>query len=252
MTRRMGVCVVVALLCLATVRPALAGRSEGAERLADAAKAIDIMQESDETAIPDDILAKCRAVAIFPDMKKIGWGIGAVQGYGVVVAKDAEGKWGAPAFFRIRALNTGFQIGFQSMDTVIVIMDEKGLKSFMSGDFGVGVDASVAAGQSRKRREAATTADLEANLLSYTRVKKGLYAGVAVEGSKIAYLAEETESFYGQKLKASEVLVDKKVPVPDSAKALIEALVKAGKPPAAAPAASAPAAEKPADKKEGK
>lgn len=224
----------VAAVCLSILvltTPALAGKSDGKERIEDSVKAFNGLMESDETSIPEEILAKCRAVAIFPGMKKIGFGVGAMQGYGIVMAKDEAGNWSAPAFFRIRALNTGFQIGGQVMDTVIAIMDEKGLKSFMSGDFGVGVDAAVAAGPAKKRREAATTVDLEANLLSYTRVKRGLYAGVAIEGSRIVYLDDDTAEFYGKKLKASEILIEKKVALPDSAKPLAEALAKAaGKP----------------------
>lgn len=210
--------------------PSFAGKAEGTERINDSVTAFKALMESDETAMPEEVLAKCRAVAIFPGMKKIGFGIGATQGYGLVMSKDEAGNWSAPAFFRIRALNTGFQIGGQVMDTIIAIMDEKGLKSFISGDFGVGVDAAVAAGPAKKRMEASTTADLSANLLSYTKIKRGLYAGVAIEGSRIVFLEDDTAAFYGQKLKASEILKENKVALPAEAKPLAEALTKAAGP----------------------
>lgn len=212
--------------------PSFAGKAEGTERINDSLTAFKALMESDETAIPEEILAKCRAVAIFPGMKKIGFGIGATQGFGLVMSKDEKGQWSAPAFFRIRALNTGFQIGGQVMDTIIAIMDEKGLNSFMSGDFGVGVDAAVAAGPAKKRMEATTTADLEANLLSYTKIKRGLYAGVAIEGSRIVFLEDDTASFYGRKLKASEILKENRTAMPGEAAPLAEALTKASGPPA--------------------
>ncbi|MBI5844373.1 MAG: lipid-binding SYLF domain-containing protein [Deltaproteobacteria bacterium] len=231
MRKIIAVAAILASVILFT-SPSFAGKSEGTERISDSVAAFNDLMESDETAIPEEILAKCKAVAIFPGMKKIGWGIGAMQGFGLVMAKDEKGEWSAPAFFRIRALNTGLQIGVQVMDTVIAIMDEKGLKSFMSGDFGVGVDAAVAAGPAKKRKEATTTADLEANLLSYSKVKRGLYAGVAIEGSRIVFQEDDTAAFYGQKLKASEILTEKKVPMPGEAKPLAEALTRAAKPPA--------------------
>ena len=225
-------CIAIALVfALLLAGPVMAGRSdgEGSQKLKDSKESLEAMMGSDETAIPEYLIDKCQAIAIFPGIKKIGFGIGGHQGWGLLMARDENRKWSPPAFFRLRGLSTGFQIGLQEMDTVLLIMDKKGLTSFMGNEFTVGADLSIAAGPTKKAVDADTTTALDSNLLSYTLVKRGLYAGVAVKGSRIVFDSEMTDDFYNKPLKCEDILKNGKVPMPDEAKPLVEALEKYAK-----------------------
>src|SRR3989338_11549695 len=61
----------------------------------------EIMATPDQS-IPEELLAKCKAIAIYPNVLKGGFIIGARFGKGVVLKKDEKtGKWGPVAFSTI-------------------------------------------------------------------------------------------------------------------------------------------------------
>ncbi|MEW5733516.1 MAG: lipid-binding SYLF domain-containing protein [Thermodesulfobacteriota bacterium] len=229
---------IVALFLLATLiatLPALAksGKEEAAEELTQCQEALTAVAQDPEAGIPESILEKCEAVVIFANVKKFGLGIGGMQGYGVMLARDKDRNWSAPAFYRIRAASTGFQVGALSMDNVLCIMDRDSVQNFLTKEFTLGADISIAAGPTKKSADPASTLDIKTKILTYTKVKKGLYAGVSIEGSRIAYLSDMTRDFYGKPLQVQDILLENKEPVPEQAKPLIELLVKFATPEAA-------------------
>jgi lipid-binding SYLF domain-containing protein len=73
----------------------------------------EIMQMPEES-IPRDLLAKAKAIAIFPSVLKGGFIFGGRFGRGVVLHRDKNtGNWSAPSFYTVAGGSWGLQIGGQ-------------------------------------------------------------------------------------------------------------------------------------------
>lgn len=227
----------ILLLCAGIPALAKNDKKKAAEELVKAADALTAVATDPEAGIPESILEKCAGVVIFSNIKKFGLGIGGMQGYGVMLVKNEKTGWSAPAFYRIRAASTGFQIGALTMDNVICIMDRESVDNFLTKEFTLGADVSIAAGPTKKSADPASTLDIKTKLLSYTKVRKGAYAGISIEGSHIVYLADMTTDYYGKKdLQVQDVVLEGKVPMPTGAIPLVGLLVKYAAPEAPAEA----------------
>src|SRR3989338_5506970 len=138
----------------------------------------EIMMAPDQS-IPEELLAKCKAIAIYPSVLKGSFIFGARFGRGVVLKRDEQtGKWGPVAFSTIGGGSWGLQIGGQATDLILVIMNERGMTGLLSNNFTLGADASVAAGPVGRQTEAGTDLTLSSGILAYSR-NRGLFAGVS-------------------------------------------------------------------------
>jgi lipid-binding SYLF domain-containing protein len=182
------------------------------------------VQQMPDEGIPDDLLKKCAAIAVFPDTISAGLGIGGKYGQGIIMVKRKRGKWSPPAIFTIAGASIGFQIGGQATDIVLLIMTERSVNAILRGKFKLGVDAAVAAGPVGREAEAATDAHL-GGILTYSR-SRGLFAGVKLEGAVITEHWEGDKKLYGKSLSAEEILLEKKAQMPDSAKEILSVLKK--------------------------
>jgi lipid-binding SYLF domain-containing protein len=74
-------------------------KEEAAELFAKARDSYNdlIKADSPDKGIPREMLEHARAIAVFPKVMNAAVGVGARSGKGVVVARQADGKWGAPA-----------------------------------------------------------------------------------------------------------------------------------------------------------
>lgn len=188
--------------------------------------------------IPEKMLTDAHAVAIIPNVIKIGF-IGAVRrGHGVVLIRDKEGDWGLPQFVTITGGSVGWQAGAQSSDVVLVFRTERSVENLIKGKFTLGADAAIAAGPVGRRVEAATDTSLKAEILSYAR-SRGLFAGVSLDGSALEVDDFAHESYYGS---ASSELPRQ---IPQSATKLVAyvAVLTGGKEAAAGEAHTAAAGE---------
>ncbi len=146
--------------------------------------------------IPEKMLSEAYAVAIIPDVIKIGFIGGVRRGHGVLLVRDKEGAWSLPQFITITGGSVGWQIGAQSSDVVLVFRSERSIQNLLKGKFTLGADAAAAAGPVGRRVEAATDLQLKAEILSYAR-SRGLFAGVSLDGSAIEIDSFAHDTFYG-------------------------------------------------------
>jgi SH3 domain-containing YSC84-like protein 1 len=218
------VAAVVALALLAVPVSANNARKE-ADRLkhsTSALKAIFNMRES----IPKDLLDRAECVIVFPSVKKFAIGIGGSYGRGVITCRAGEsfdGPWSAPAMFALEGASVGFQLGGQSTDFVLLVMNELGAESVLGSKVKLGADASAAAGPKGRTTGAATDIVMRAEILTYSR-SRGLFAGVSLEGSTLRSDNDGNENLYGQRLTAREIVRGDQVAVPSQARALIDLL----------------------------
>lgn len=148
--------------------------------------------------IPQYLLAEATAVAVIPDVTKIGFIAGVRRGHGVVLVRDAEGEWSLPQFITLTGGSVGWQAGIQGTDVVLIFKTRKGVEGLMRGKFTIGVDASVSAGPVGRNAEAATDTELKAEILSYSR-SRGLFLGVALDGSALEIDHHAHAMFYGSR-----------------------------------------------------
>jgi lipid-binding SYLF domain-containing protein len=125
-------------------------------------------------------------------------------------------------FVAIDGGSVGYQIGGSSTDLVMLFMNDHALQSLMSDKFKLGADASVAAGPVGRNAAAGTDLKLNAEILSYSR-SKGIFAGVSLDGAVMQADKSGDKAMYGDDVNRHEIL-DGKVAVPASARALVEEL----------------------------
>lgn len=183
----------------------------------------EIMQDPNESILPD-LISRCAALAIFPSTIKGGFMIGGRYGEGVVLSRDqATGEWSAPAFFKIGGGSFGLQIGVQSIDLILVIMNKRGLRGLLQDKFTLGGGVAIAAGPVGRSAEASTDLLLKSEILSYSRTR-GLFAGLAFKGAVITPDGKANEDMYGPKISVEDILIKGEVKPPVAAKKLINIL----------------------------
>ncbi len=156
-----------------------------------------------------DHVKEAKALLIIPQQLKAAFFFGADGGSGVLVARDKQtGEWGEPAFYVLGGISFGFQFGGEASEVIILAMTPGAVEKLYSSSFKLGGDASVAAGPYGAGVEGATSANLNADFLSFSR-SKGAYAGVSLEGSIIYTNDASNEAYYGKKVRPVDILVTK-------------------------------------------
>jgi len=169
---------------------ALAGSRETATVEA-AGEVVDALAAIPLKGIPPTLFKEAQGVAIFPGVLKAGFFVGGRFGHGVLLVREKDDSWGPPTFLRIRGGSLGFQVGAQSTDLILLFKTKDGVDRILQGKRKVtlGADLAVAAGPVGRQAEAATDAQLRAEIYSYSR-SRGLFAGLALEGAGV--LADPT------------------------------------------------------------
>jgi SH3 domain-containing YSC84-like protein 1 len=180
----------------------------------------EIMAAPDK-GIPRDTLERAQCVVIVPGLKKAAFLVGGDYGRGFAVCRH-HGGWGGPAAIRFGGGSFGAQIGLESTDVVMLIMDRKGMEKLTEDKFTVGADASAAAGPVGRTAAADTDASLHAEILSYSRAH-GAFAGVSLDGTVVSKDSAEDRKLYGHDV-SNKAIVEGEVPAPEGASVLISEL----------------------------
>ena len=186
---------IVAVLALALAMPVAAATREE-QRVADAADVLDQLLRIPEKTIPPSLLARAYAVAVIPDVVKAGFVFGVRRGKGILVIRQDDDSWSNPAFITLTGGSVGWQAGVESTDVILVFKTRKGVDNIENGKLTLGADASVSAGPVGRNAAVATDLEFEAEVMSYSR-SRGLFAGVALEGSGVTMDRSANTRFYG-------------------------------------------------------
>jgi SH3 domain-containing YSC84-like protein 1 len=215
------------IMALALVAPLLAQDKEQ-DRIQNAGK---VMQEilNAPDGIPQSVLDKADCVVILPSVLKFAIGIGGSYGRGVMTCRGGStfhGPWGAPTMMALEGGSFGLQLGGNATDFILLLMSARSAENILKSKVKLGADASAAAGPVGRTASAETDATLRAEILSYSRAR-GLFAGVSLEGSTLRPDNDANKNLYGKEVSAADIVFKKAVPVPASAKPLLETLQKA-------------------------
>ena len=168
---------------------------EAADQSAKAARVFDQIMATREKSIPQDLLDRAEAVAVFPGVIKAGFIVGGRGGSGVI-SRRVAGGWSAPAFFDLGGGSVGLQIGAASTDYILLFMNEHAVESLLSDKFEIGGEGSAAAGPVGRSASASTDVKLNAQILSYSR-SKGAFAGLELKGVVIKPDNDDNTQVYG-------------------------------------------------------
>jgi lipid-binding SYLF domain-containing protein len=196
----------VLLLLIVSAASVAPGQSKRvADATSQAQKAAQVFTEImniPDQAIPQKLLDKAEAIAVFPSVIKAGFIVGGRGGRGVI-SRRVKGGWGAPAFFNLAGGSFGLQIGASSTDFVLLFMNDDALGGLLKDKFEMGGEGSAAAGLVGRSASATTDALLKAGIISYSR-SKGLFAGLELKGTVISPDNDDNLAVYSKK--AGEVL----------------------------------------------
>ena len=217
-----GVTIVLILL-----KPAIvdAGGNEVA-RVKSATEVLTEIMTIPEKSIPPSLLSNAYGVAVIPGVIKVGLGLGGRHGRGILVVRTEGNNWSNPTFISLRAGSIGWQIGVQSTDIILVFKNSRGVDTIREGNFTLGVDASVAAGPVGRHIGASTDMEFKAEIYSYSR-SRGLFAGIALEGSDLEIDHNANSAFYGKEdITPENILSNKDIEAPACADKLKQVLAK--------------------------
>jgi len=193
------------------------------EKLNEATNVLTEIRNAPDTGIPDSIWDKAQCVIVIPDLKKAGFIVGGEHGSGVMSCKHAN-TWGPPVFMEMTKGSFGFQAGIQSVDLVLVVMNQRGVEKLLRNKVTLGADASIAAGPVGRAASAATDAQMSAEMLSYSRAK-GLFAGIDLSGGSLGPDVSKNERMYGPNASVQAIaLGTKPVKMSTEARAFTNAL----------------------------
>jgi lipid-binding SYLF domain-containing protein len=179
-------------------QPIRSSRSfEGTSKITAATEVLQEILSIPETGIPPALLHNAYGIAIIPGVLKAAFILGARYGSGILLVHSKESGWSNPSFIKLYGGGIGWQIGAQSTDVILVFKTGKSTSGLSKGTFTLGADASVAAGPLGRSVEAATDAQLKAEIYSYSR-NRGLFAGVSLEGASLQIDSLANASFYGK------------------------------------------------------
>jgi len=175
-------------------------------------KSIDVLRELTkvpEEGIPQALLERAEAIVVIPSLVKGGFIIGAKHGKGVMSVRDrSTNSWSPPAFLKMTGGSIGWQIGVESVDLVLLVMNRKGVNELLEDKFTIGGDLSIAAGPVGRNAQAGTNAQFNTGILAYSR-SKGLFAGATLEGAGIRADRDDNEAFYGRELGLREIVLER-------------------------------------------
>src|ERR1700738_5170621 len=191
------------------------------ERLRTATTVLHEILSAPDKGVPEDLLAKAQCVMIVPGLKKGAFIVGGEYGRGFALSRRDD-RWGGPAAIKFSGGSLGAQIGGESTDVIMLVMNRRGMEKLASDKFTIGGDVSAAAGPVGRTGAADTDILLHAEILSYSRTR-GVFAGVSLNGTVVSQDGGEDRKLYCHQGSKQEVLMGE-TPAPAAARGLMSEL----------------------------
>lgn len=185
------------------------------------------MQQKPDKCVPADLLAKARGIILL-DRTKAGFVFAYQGGGGLVMTRDAKGKWSPMAFMQANEASLGFQVGGQQTFFVILLMNEESTKTLIAdAAFEFGGEARGTAGDSSTGAEGKVES-IERAVVIYDD-RQGLFGGAAVKGGALSPDHDANRVYYNAAVTMQDILFDRKVQPTEPAKQLAKCIEDLGK-----------------------
>lgn len=223
--------------------PAVHAQAREEAKLLVATEVLDELRAQRDQVIPERLLQRAYAVAVIPDVIKAAFIVGGRRGSGVMVVRDSRGRFSNPVFVNLTGGSVGWQAGAQSTDIVLVFTTRRGVEGIADGKLTLGAGASVAAGPVGRQADAA--AGVNAEVFSYSR-NRGLFAGVALDGTALTMDNRANAAFYGRRgVLASDIMAGNVTKNSENVRRFLAAIAASTGETAASMASPAPATTSP-------
>jgi SH3 domain-containing YSC84-like protein 1 len=196
--------------------------SREAQRIQDAAAVIRDLHAAPDKDVPEDLWEKAECIVVVPSLKKAAFIVGGEYGKGLMSCRRGS-EWSSPVFMEIEKGSWGLQMGAESIDLVLLVMNDHGMEKLLRNKLTLGADAAVAAGPVGRHAQAATDAQLKAEILAYSRAQ-GLFAGIDLAGGVMKPDVDDNNDLYGRDVSAKHVLLEAMPNPPAAAKPFMNAL----------------------------
>ncbi len=193
-----------------------------AERIREAATVLNEIHAVPDKDIPQELWTRAECVIVVPSLKKAAFVVGGEYGKGLMSCRHA-GEWSAPIFMQVGKGSWGLQIGAQTIDLVLLVMNASGMEKMLRNKVSLGAEASIAAGPIVRDARAATDAQMKAEIPSYSRTQ-GLFAGLNFSGGVVKTDVDDNKDLYGSKASARDVVMGGTVKAPAATDAFMTAL----------------------------
>jgi lipid-binding SYLF domain-containing protein len=160
---------------------------------------------------------------IVPGLKKAAFLVGGEYGRGFATCRRG-GEWSGPAAIKFSGGSLGVQIGGESTDVIMLVMNRRGMERLAGDKFTIGGDASAAAGPVGRTAAADTDLLMHAEILSYSRTR-GAFAGISLDGTVVSPDKSEDRKLYGRDVRNQDVLMGE-LAAPSVARPLISELAR--------------------------
>lgn len=184
------------------LRPALAANTGPG----DAQKAQDVVNSSTnalsqmlgkpEGASIRALMRQSRGVVILPSLLKGAFIFGGQGGTGVLVARNTNGTWSAPAFYTAAGASWGLQVGIEDTAVLMILMNQNIVNKIAGGGAQLGVDASLAAGPAGGGTVGVNTTQAYKDIYYYNMTNQGLFAGISLQGAGLAPRDDLNHAYY--------------------------------------------------------
>jgi lipid-binding SYLF domain-containing protein len=151
------------------------------------------------------VLVDAEAIAVIPSVIKAGFGVGGRRGRGVIAVRGSDRTWSNPSYITLTGGSFGFQAGVQSTDVILVFRTRRGVDNIVGGKFTLGADASVAGRPGRAQRPGQHRRAPEGGDPELFARARGLFAGVALDGTRLAIDNKSNGRVYGAGHTAREI-----------------------------------------------
>ena len=185
------------LMALGAAIPAVAA-DETTSRLDRAAAVLGLITEPSHGVKPEYLAAADCIVAI-PGFKKGAAVIGVGYGRGYMPCRNAQG-WPAPVAMALESGSVGVQIGGESIDIVILLLDKEHRGKLLGERFAIGSDASVAWGNGKSAHE-----EPNAQFVFYG-FTKGVFGGFGLDGATLKCDESGDKDLHGTRLTTNEIV----------------------------------------------
>ena len=196
-----------------------------ASRIQEAATVLNEIHNVPDKDIPRDLWDRAECVIVVPGLKKAAFVIGGEYGKGLMSCRH-KGDWSGPIFMRIEKGSWGAQIGAQSIDLVLLVMNANGMEKMLRNKVSLGAEASIAAGPVGRDARAATDAQMKTEILSYSRTQ-GLFAGINLSGGVVRADAADNVDLYGKGTEPKDVVMGDTIKAPAVTEPFMSALKRA-------------------------
>jgi lipid-binding SYLF domain-containing protein len=203
--------VVVCLAACLIASPAFAElKKDDVKKFNESAEVLTALRSAPDKGMSEDLWNKAECVVVFPGLKKAAFVVGGEFGSGVMSCRreasaGGRGHWSAPVFMHLEKGSFGAQLGAEEVDLVLLVMNRRGVEKLLQDKVTLGADLSIAAGPLGRSGTAATDAQLQAEMLAYSR-SRGLFAGIDLSGGAVRPDNDANARAYGTSARAIDIV----------------------------------------------